>query len=58
MKIDQNIPTRRVQQTGIYVGPGGDSRYIKAGSDVATTYTFSHEPGAKPAPAADTKKPA
>jgi hypothetical protein len=45
MKIDQSIRTQKVQQTGIYKGPGGDYRYIKAGDEIANTYTFSHKPG-------------
>ena len=49
MKIEQNVRTMKVQQTGIYRGPGGDYRYIKAGDEIANTYTFSHKPGDKPA---------
>ena len=45
MKIDQNVRTQKVQQTGIYKGPGGDYRYIKAGDEIANTYQFSHKPG-------------
>lgn len=36
----------KAQKTGVYLGPGGDTRYYKAGDDVARSYQFSHEIGA------------
>lgn len=29
--------------TGIYVGPDGDQRFYKAGTDLPPSYRFSHE---------------
>jgi serine/threonine protein phosphatase PrpC len=39
----KDVRTRKAAQTGAYVGPGGDSRYYKAGDDIPATYTFSHD---------------
>ena len=42
--IDANdVRTRPAQQTGVYVGPGGDHRYYKAGASLPPGYAFSRE---------------
>jgi hypothetical protein len=45
MKImdPKDVPTKKAQQTGVYVGPGGDHRYYKAGADIALDYRFDRE---------------
>jgi hypothetical protein len=35
--------TKKAQQTGVYIGPGGDHRYYKAGADIDARYTFDRE---------------
>jgi hypothetical protein len=39
----KDVRTKKATATGAYVGPGGDSRYYKAGADIPATYVFSHE---------------
>ena len=39
----EDIPTTTAQQTGVYIGPGGDHRFYKAGSPVARSYKFDRE---------------
>lgn len=39
----------KVEKSGIYVGPAGDSRYFKAGAQVTRDYQFSHQRGERPA---------
>jgi hypothetical protein len=59
--LHEDAGFRRVQQTGVYVGPsngkgfGNDSRFYKAGDEVPPGYTFSHERGKRPAVAAPKK---
>ncbi len=46
----EDVRARKAQQTGVYVGPGGDSRYYKAGDEIAPTYRYSHARGERPEP--------
>lgn len=39
----KDIATTTAQKTGVYVGPGNDHRFYKAGDPVARTYVFSRE---------------
>jgi hypothetical protein len=39
----KDVRTKKATATGAYYGPGGDSRYYKAGADIPATYVFDHE---------------
>jgi hypothetical protein len=52
--LHEDAGFRRVQQTGVYVGPsngkdmGPDTRYYKAGDEAPPGYVFSHVRGGLP----------
>jgi hypothetical protein len=50
------IPRARCEKTGIYVGPGGDHRFYKAGDQIARTYRFDRPQGAPLSPEAQKQR--
>lgn len=45
----RSLQPKKIEKSGVYVGPAGDHRYFKAGALVTQPYTYSHQRGERPA---------